>query len=403
MFVIAGIVALTATSFVGGFFVGNATAPFGVESARKPVLRRLIGQGSQAPPAIKDVPFSLYWEVWERVNEKFLRKPVKDTDLFYGSLTGLVSSLKDPYSVFLPPQIAEKFNADLAGAFEGIGAEIGIRNDQLIVIAPLSDSPAEKAGLRAGDKILQINGEDTLSMTLDEAVDKIRGQKGTAVTLTITRDGFEKVQEIVITRDKIIIKTVVWKMRPDGIALIKLSHFNEEARTQWGKALKEILPKNPGGLILDLRNNPGGFLDIGVQITSEWIPEGVVVIEKFSDGGEQKYTTVGRHRLANIPTVVLVNRGSASASEILAGALQDHGRATLVGEKTFGKGSVQDYEQFGDGSALKITVAEWLTPKGRRIDEHGIEPDHAIEDTGEAVPEDKDPYLLKAVELLQSR
>lgn len=367
------------STYAGG---GNAASVTQQKSLEEGGAQKLLFNiiHKDAEPASKDVDFGLYWDIWSRVQQKSLQKPVADSNLFYGSLEGLVASLKDPYSVFLKPQLATRFSQDLAGSFSGIGAEIGIKDDVVTVIAPLPDSPAEKSGVKAGDKIVEINGDDTSGFSIDEAVNRIRGPQGTNVTLSLWRKGIDKPFKVDIIRDTIVIKSVTWKMQDNNIAYLKIAHFNQDTSELFDKALREIILKNPKGLILDLRNDPGGFLDTAVRVASEWIPSGEIVKEKFSDGREENYTSNGTHRLSDMPTIVLVNQGSASASEIVAGALQDYGKGKLIGQKTFGKGSVQDYEEFSDGSALKLTIAEWLTPKGRHINKVGIAPDEIVEE-----------------------
>ena len=326
----------------------------------------------------KEVNFDQFWNVWDIIKKKYVKQPVNDVDLFYGALKGLVNGLNDPYSTYFPPKEASEFTQSLSGEFEGIGAEIGLKNNQLVIVAPLPKSPAEKAGLKAGDKIYSINDEDTFGISLDEAVFKIRGPKGTNVNLTISHDGLDNLEKVKIVRDTINVPSVTWEMKKNNIAYIRLSYFNENTWNEFDKTIKEILVQSPKGIILDLRNNPGGFLETAISIASEWVKSGVIVSEKFSDGKENKYNTSGEHRLTNLKTVILVDKGSASASEIVAGALQDYKFATIVGEKTYGKGSVQDFQLLPDGSALKITVAYWYTPKGRQIQKEGIIPDITV-------------------------
>jgi len=378
-FIYSGVlVVFTAVSFLVGLIYGINNNEAGAVSSTSFVSSdvNIIGINSEAK--VKNVDFEMFWDVWSKLQRKYVEKDVKDSTLFYGSLEGMVASLGDPYTIYMPPQKAERFQQDLAGSFYGIGAQLGMKKEMITIIAPLPDSPAEKAGLKAGDQIIAVDGSDTYGWTLDETVNKIRGkEKGTEVKLMIFRSGQSAPKEYVIVRDNIVIKSVTWEMK-DKIGYIKIASFNEDTASLFDKAIKDILAKNPKSLVLDLRNDPGGFLDTAVRVASEWIPEGVIVEEKFSDGNVEKYNSSGSHRLANIKTVVLINQGSASASEIVAGALQDYGKAILAGEKSFGKGSVQDYEQLADGSGLKITVAEWLTPKGRRINKNGIEPDKKI-------------------------
>jgi len=351
----------------------------------------------------KDLNFNLFWDVWDTIEKNYVHQPVGETDLLYGAMAGSVASLGDPHSVFFDPKTTQDFTEELKGSFEGIGAEIAIKKDQLTIVAPLPDSPAEKAGLKPGDKILAINGEDTAAMSLDYAVSKIRGPKGTEVVLTYNRDGFEKPQEIKIVREKIKIQSVKWQMLDNNIVHLQLRYFNEDTSEAFKKAVLEIVNKNPKGIILDMRNNPGGFLDTAVDAASEWVENGVVVYEKSSTGQLKEHKAQGQARLKDFPTVVLINEGSASGSEIVAGALKDHKLATLVGEKTFGKGSVQSLFPLEDGSSIKLTVAEWLTPNENTIDGAGIEPDVKVELTDKDFSEDKDPQLDKAIEILSKK
>lgn len=372
---------LVAVAVVGAFglgiFFGRSFFNNNVSQATANASSTIVINGLGSATKIKNVNFNLYWEVWNKLQERYINKPVADADLFYKSLEGLVAAAGDPYTVFFRPEDAERFNQDLSGSFSGIGAEMGMRKEIITIVAPLADSPAERAGLKAGDLVLAIDGEETYGWTIDEAVNKIRGEKGTTVKLLVSNSDGSSAKEVSIVRDTIIVKSVKWEMKGNA-AYIQISSFNEDTADLFDQAIKELLSKNPEVFVLDLRNNPGGFLETAVRVASEWIEEGVIVIEKFSDGTEDKYVSNGKHRLANFKTFVLVNGGSASASEIVAGALQDYGKALIIGEKTFGKGSVQDYEQLSDGSGLKITAAEWLTPKGRHIDKNGVTPDTKI-------------------------
>ncbi|MFH1946647.1 MAG: S41 family peptidase [Candidatus Magasanikbacteria bacterium] len=356
-----------------------------------------------------EVDFEEFWKLWDKIKEKYVDQPVSDVDLFYGAMKGLVGGLGDPYSIYFPPKKAEEFVKNLEGEFEGIGAEIGLRDNQLVIIAPLPESPAEMAGIKAGDKIYAIDEEETFELSLEEAVAKIRGPKGTEVKLTITRDGLEALEDVVVIRDKINVPTVTWEMKEDNIAYLRISYFNGDTWERFDNSVKEIILQSPVGLILDMRSNPGGYLDTSIAVASEWVDTGVIVSEKFSDGRENIHRSLGSHRLSDIPTVVLVDGGTASGAEIVAGALQDYIVATVVGEKTFGKGSVQDFEILPDGSALKLTIARWYTPNGRQIDKEGIEPDVVLETMFEIKSEDeitgkidyRDFGMEKAMELLK--
>jgi len=349
----------------------------------------------------QDVDFSLFWDVWDMLKLNYVDADnIKDKELFYGAIRGMVEAAGDPYTVFMNPVVTKEFNDDLAGTFEGIGAEIGIKDGVLTIVSPLTDMPAQKAGLKPGDKILAINGQDSSGVLIDEAVAKIRGEKGTDVTLTIWRDSFDSPQDFVITRGTIVVKSVKWNMRDDDIMLIEISHFNSDTEDLFERAVSDVLTKKPKGIILDLRNNPGGFLDTAIEVASEWVDEGVVVSEKKSDDSGNDYLARGRARLAEYRTVVLVNEGSASASEIVSGALKDYGKATIIGMRTFGKGSVQELAPLKDGSSLKVTVAKWLTPKGINISDEGIIPDEEIDLTDEDYSADKDPQMDKAIEII---
>lgn len=354
------------------------------------------------PPS--EIDFSLFWETYHALQEKFVDKEKIDNQkIIYGAISGMVNSLNDPYTVFFPPDESKRFEEDVKGIFEGVGMEVGIKNKQLQVISPLESSPAQRAGLRAGDKIIKINDTVTAELSIEEAVSLIRGPKGTEVILTIMRDGWEKPQEIKIIREVIQIPTIKWELKEDNIAYIKLYQFSELAGVDFRKVATEILRSPVEKIVLDLRNNPGGYLEIAQEIAGWFIERGqVVVIEDFGGKQEQqKYLSSGPARFSKYPMVVLTNGGSASASEILAGALRDNRGIMLIGEKTFGKGSVQELENLSSGSSLKVTVAKWLTPKGELINEKGFEPDIKMEMTEEDFSKDRDPQLDKAIEALR--
>lgn len=397
--VLAAVLFLT---FWGGFYAGREGSAL---VSKNPRILAYSEEAKNAASAVNpdDVfDFNLYWEVWDSLKQNHVDKNmIKDKELFYGSLTGLAQSLDDPYTVFMDPKASQEFAADLAGTFEGIGAEVGMRNDIVTIIAPLDGMPAQKAGLRAGDKVYAINGESTIGLTVDQAVKKIRGEKGTKVTLTILRGTGEKALDITITRDVIFVKSVKTEMRKDGIFVIKVSNFNDDTLDLFNAAVNEVLVKNPKGIILDLRNNPGGYLETSVALASEWIEAGPIVAEQFGENKRNEYFSNGRARLKNFPTIVLVNGGSASASEIVAGALRDYKKATLVGEQTYGKGSVQTLQALSDGSALKITIAKWLTPAGDFINEKGIAPEIEVKLGQTDIDKNIDPQMNKALELLK--
>ncbi len=352
----------------------------------------------------QDVDFNLFWEVWDLLKEEYVdRNLLNDKQMFYGALKGLVESTGDPYTVFMEPKLAKEFSDDLAGTFEGIGAEIGKKNDIITIVAPLADMPAEKAGLKSGDKIYAINGQSTAGLSTDEAVSLIRGPKGTEVTLTIFRDGFDMTKDFKIIRDAIVVKSVRTEMRDDKIFIITITNFNDDTANLFKEAAMKAVAQGPKGVILDLRNNPGGYLETAIDVASEWIDQGVIVTEQFNPEKKNEYLNRGRARLKDFPTVVLVNQGSASASEIVSGALKDYKKATIVGKKTYGKGSVQTLEELNDGSSVKITVAKWLTPSGLNINGEGIAPDVEVDLTAEDYDKNQDPQLDKAVEILSKQ
>ncbi len=383
--------------FLLGFFAGIWQV---IENQNNIPLLAAIQNITGSIDKSEEVDTGLYWKVWNRINDKYYERNIDEKDMFYGSLKGLVGSLTDPYSIFLDPDETKEFNQELSGSFEGIGAEIGIKNDQLQVIAPLPDSPAMKSNLKTGDVILKIDDQDTTEMSLDQAVALIRGPKGTSVELTVLKKDVQEIKQVSVTRDLIVVESVTWSMKDGSIAYIEISHFNSDTYNIFNSISNEVLLKNPNGIVLDLRNNPGGYLQDAINVAGEFIEEDVIVIEVFRDDREE-YTSSGTAVFKDIPTVVLVNGGSASASEIVAGALQDYQQATVVGEQTFGKGSVQDFEEFSDGSSLKLTVAKWQTPLGRTIGENGILPDIKVELTEENYNNNSDPQLDKALELLK--
>jgi len=307
------------------------------------------------------VDFSLFWEVWDLLGEKYVDADELDVHkLFYGAINGMLRASGDPYTTFFNPEENKKFNDDIHGSFEGIGAEIGIKGGILTVITPLKDTPAENSGLRPGDKILEIDGENTAEMSIDQAVDMIRGPKGTDVILTIFRNGDEDTREITVTRNTINVKSVEFEIKDNNIAYIELSRFGLDSKKDFNKILENTAVTNAKGLILDLRNNPGGFLDVSVEIASKFIPKGkMVVVEEDREGKKKELFTSGGDQLSNIETVVLINEGSASASEILAGALRENRENVIIlGKKSFGKGSVQELIPLPQSSAVKITVAK---------------------------------------------
>lgn len=365
------------------------------------------------PPSKQNINFSLFWDVWDRIESSYLKRKELDREkMIYGAISGMVSSLGDPYTVFLPPKENKQTKEDLSGAFEGVGIQLGYKNERLAVISPLEGTPAQKAGVKAGDLILKIVDEkagidkETTGMSLPEAVSLIRGPKGTIVKLTLEREGEKKPFEVSLKRETIVVKSVELRFvesRGKTIAHLKLSRFGERTAQEWEDSVEKILVKkseihNFAGIILDVRNNPGGFLNGAVFIASEFLPSGVVVQQDKGKNGKETYSVNRKGHLLTDPLVVLVNEGSASASEIVAGVLQERKRAKLVGQKTFGKGTIQEAEDLTGGAGLHITIASWLLPSGKSIDKEGIVPDFEIK--MDENDQTKDSQLDKAVELL---
>ncbi|MCX6718340.1 MAG: S41 family peptidase [Candidatus Staskawiczbacteria bacterium] len=350
------------------------------------------------------IDFSLFWDAYNKLQQNFI-DPSKITNqkITYGAIEGMTNALGDPYTDFFDPPQAQRFQQDLAGSFDGIGAEIGVKKDLLTIIAPLKGTPAENAGLRAGDIISKINTKDTTNMTADEAVSLIRGQKGTEVTLTIFRDGWTNTKDFKIVRDTIKVPSIEWSLKGD-VAYIQMYQFDETLSPDFKTAALAILQSPAKKIVLDLRNNPGGYLQTAQDIAGWFLQKGqTVTIEDFGKGKTQQiYKTEGNAELANYPMVILINQGSASAAEILAGALRDNRKIKLVGNKSFGKGSVQEVVNLRDGSFLKITIAHWLTPKGSFISDVGLAPDVKVDISDQDVQAKKDPQLDKALEIVNN-
>lgn len=397
-----GVFLIALLILAGGFALGLNFQPKTEVGQNNSTWQRVVNRDTETSLKSEDIDFKVFWEAWNLIRDKYVDKPVSERDLFYGALSGMVAALGDQHSIFLDPPMNKEFTDDLKSEFEGIGAEIGLRDGQIQIVAPLPETPAEKAGLRAKDIILKIDGRDTTGFSSDQAVSLIRGKKNTQVKLLVMREDFKEPQEFILTRSVIKFNTVKWEMKSDGIAYLKLSAFNEKTEEEFSKAVTKILAEKPKGLVLDLRNNPGGFFQTAITVANYWISEGIIVKEKASDGTVEDYKAPSSTALLkDLKTIVLVNGGSASASEIVAGALRDHQKAVIVGEKTFGKGSVQSLSDLSDGSAIKVTIARWETPNGTQIDKVGLAPDTEVKYTEEDVKREKDPQLDKALELLK--
>ena len=407
----AGLAGLLIAVFAGGFLLGSA----GV--AHK-VLPAAVAQslGVAGPPP--GVDFSPVWKAWAVMDEKFVPASVPTTTAstsepqiegtaeekrVYGMIQGMAASLGDPYTFFLPPVEQKQFEEDLSGNFEGVGMEIAVRDEILTVVTPLKGTPAERAGMKPGDRILKINDVDTRGMDVTTAVNRIRGPKGSEVRLFVAREGWLTPQEIKVTRDVINIPVLETERRADGIFVISLHNFTANSPMLFRQALREFVDSGASRLILDLRGNPGGYLEAAVDMASWFLPTGQVVVTEDYAGNESNIDHRSRGYDVfndNLKMVIIVDKGSASASEILAGALRHYNEAQLVGTKTFGKGSVQELIPITEGTGLKITVARWLMPDGQQIPHDGIAPDMEVTVTEEDTKAGRDPQMERAVELL---
>lgn len=421
-----------------GFWAGQREIAVKWEKAKPEVL--IVNKA--VPSEKKDIDFSLFWEVWNKLEKEYLDPNALNREkMFYGAISGMTAALGDPYTVFLPPQKQTETKEELSGEFSGVGIQLGFKNDRLTVIAPLDGTPAKSSGILAGDLILHIKDDkkginrDTEGMALPEAVEIIRGPKGQPVTLTLVRETKEPF-EVTIIRDTILVKSVTVEFingpdilssdssstvppgrasgrrhRPSStVAYIRLSRFGDRTIPEWNDAVQKIIKQANqdealfGGVVLDIRNNPGGYLDAAVTIGSEFFPDGVIVEQK-GKSESHPFNVVKPGKLTDVPVVVLVNKGSASASEIVAGAIQARNRGKLVGENTFGKGTVQDAQDLTGGAGLHITTARWLLPNGNWIHDEGLKPDIEVEYDQEASKDQKWDNQVKAAinELLSSR
>lgn len=388
---------VVAVVFFGiGFVVGQKK----IDIQRKTLIPQInfTNQSAQS----QQVDFSLFWKVMETLPQRYIDKSaIEGQKLLYGAISGMVKSLGDPYTAFLDPKQNDAVSDELSGSYEGVGIQIGFNKEKrLVVIAPLKGTPAEAAGVRPKDLILKIGNRDTFDITLPEAVDLIRGQKGTKVKLELLHDGEEKHFEKEIERAQIDVKSVEveFKQAKKGeVAVIRVSRFGEKTVEEWDNAVADILSRgNIAAVIVDVRNNPGGLLTAAIHLGSEFV-KGTIVKQESGDGSVQSLNADHAGRMLTMPVAVLINEGSASASEIFAGAIRDNKRGKLIGQKSFGKGTVQDVVPFAGGSSLHVTIAKWLTPKGDSIHEVGISPDVLAEDKLD--PNDPDKQLEKALEL----
>ena len=410
------IIVLLTGSFAGGFVTRHALAQTGLfpgftdsphpEIVTHPTLvvpntTSPSGDQTSTTPSELQTLFTPFWEAWNLIHERYVNQPVDDTLLMRGAIRGMMEAVGDDYTYYMDPQIYDSETSSISGEYEGIGAYVDTKGEFLTIVSPIEGSPAEAAGLRPGDMIIAIDGEDMTGFTPEQARQRVLGEAGTTVVLTIAREGETDTLEFSVVRAKITVPSVTGEMLDSGIAYIDINTFGDNTTTELRAKLDELLAENPKGIILDLRFNPGGYLHTSIEVASEFINEGVVVIEQYGDGSRDTYSALGNGKATDIPMVVLINEGSASASEIVAGALQDSGRAKLVGMQSFGKGSVQIFSPLSnDQGAARVTIAKWLTPNERTIQSIGLEPDVYVEITQADFDAGRDPQLDTAIQTL---
>ncbi len=397
---------LLAGAFSSGFIVGHLIPSNG----QLPVLSDFIpgapgvqpDQQAATPDDLESL-FVPFWEAWNVVHDQYVDQPVDDQLLMQGAIRGMMDALGDQQTFYMEPRVYENETSSLQGQYEGIGAYVDTDGDYLTIVSPIQGSPAEKAGLLPGDRVIAIDGEDMTGVAPEQARLKVLGPEGTKVTLTVAREGEPEPLEFTITRAQIEINSAEGKMLAEDIGYVDINTFGDRTTRELRAALDDLLRQNPRGIIIDLRNNPGGYLNTSVEVASEFIDKGVILYEQYGDGHRDTHRALGNGKATDIPLVVLINEGSASASEILAGALQDYGRATLVGAKSFGKGSVQNWVPLSNNQgAARVTIARWLTPHERLIDHIGLTPDVVVEMTPQDFESQKDPQLDAAVQTMQA-
>jgi carboxyl-terminal processing protease len=398
---------LLAGTFAGGLIVGwlipSATTNEIVSTSETPTEQFAASPTATNAnnPTDLEKLFKPFWETWNIVHEQFVDQPVDDLKLMQGAIRGMLDSLGDQHTGYMTPEEYDQATMPLDGSYTGIGAWVDTSGEFLTIISPMAGSPAEAAGIKSGDEIIAVDGVDVTKTDPSVVLQSVLGPEGTTVVLTVRRHNPEETLDFSIVRARITIPSIESKMLDGDIAYIYLATFGENSSQDMIDALTTLLAENPKGLILDLRDNSGGYVDTAIEIISQFIPEGAVMIEKLGTGEEIPFNAIPGGIATEIPLVVLVNGGSASASEIAAGAIQDYNRGLIVGTKTYGKGSVQNWIPLNnDQGAVKVTIARWLTPKGRLIHEVGLTPDHVVELTDADIEAGVDPQLQKAIELL---
>jgi carboxyl-terminal processing protease len=406
IFVVLVVIVVALGSFAGGFISGHLL-PFanipGLSAPVPSVPATASPEQQSATPSEFQALFAPFWEAWNLVHKNYVDQPVDDIALMRGAISGMMNALGDQHSTYMDPKTYAEANSSLAGEYEGIGAYVDTTTQYLTITSPMPSSPAERAGLLSGDQVIAIDGVDMTGTSAEVARTKVLGPANTTVHLTILRKGEDKPLEINVAREKITMKSATGKMLDSGIAYIQITTFGDKTTPELLATLKDLMAKNPKGIILDLRNNGGGYLQTAVEVGSQFIDKGVVLYEEYGDKTRTTYDVLpgGMATDPKIPMVVLINEGSASASEIVAGALQDTGRAKLVGVTSYGKGSVQNWIPLsGDNGAVRITIAKWLTPKNHTIHKIGLTPDIFVKRTEEDYKAKRDPQLDTAVEAL---
>lgn len=396
------VIAVVTSSFFAGYGTAlrSSPPPAAAAPANAPGVASLQSVGT--PPELEK-QFALFWEAWNIIDQEFYdRKALDAQKRTYGAITGMVEALGDPHTSFASPAQSSVNEGDLKGSFDGIGVTVEMLDRMVVVVAPLPDTPGEKAGIRAGDIIMAVNDEKLDGLSLTEAVSRIRGPRGTEVRLTIFRQGMREPMQISVMRDEIKVASVKVETMADDIAYVRITSFTEATTRNLTDGLRSVMETNPKGIILDLRNDPGGLLEVSLDVTSVFQKTGTLLYEEDKDGKRTSFAARRMPVQMDQPMVVLVNRGSASASEIVAGALKDTGRAKLIGQRTFGKGSVQTIQELSDGSTLRVTIAHFFTPSGADINQVGIQPDVTVDLTDDDIKASRDPQLDKATEMVKA-
>ncbi|MEK7809277.1 MAG: S41 family peptidase [Chloroflexota bacterium] len=396
--------------FASGFAVGHVTAGSGSQLSALPLISGKTNTTVTPPPDTGtpvdlQTKFAPFWEAWTLVHKNYYSQPVDDQALVYGAIKGMIQALGDKHSGYMTPAESKINSTSLSGELEGIGATVEISGKYLKIISPIPNSPAEKIGILPGDTVTKVNGEDIAGQDLYTIISKVRGPAGTKVKLLIVRDGESAPLEFEVTRAKVIITSVETKMLPNDIAYVKVNEFGAKTSGELQTQLKTLMAQKPKGIILDLRNNGGGYVHTAVDVASHFISRNkVLLVERFGDGREQKVLTQGGGLATDIPLVVLINQGSASASEVVTGAIQDYKRGTIIGETSYGKGTGQiGYELSNEQGEARITIFRWLTPNGNWVHEKGITPDIEVKMTKADREAKLDPQLDAAVKALTGK